>query len=81
MKAGDVDAVAVCYAPDAAEMGQVDGGDARTMWGTFKIAMVSKADGKSVTERGRFKVVTRKLDGHWMYVVDHASDDPAPAAH
>ena len=115
MSAGDVNALAACYAPDAVmwfpgggmakgreairkgyadlfaaytikdarlyDMGHVDAGDAKTTWGTFKIVMVSKADGKSVTEHGRFTDVTRKVDGHWMYIVDHASDDPAPAAH
>jgi uncharacterized protein (TIGR02246 family) len=115
MKAGDVDAVAACYLPDAVmwfpgggmvkgreairqgyadyfaaytikdasldDMGHVDAGAAKTSWGTFKIVMISKADGKPVTERGRFTDVSRKVHGHWMYAVDHASDDPAPAAH
>ncbi|MEO8998878.1 MAG: nuclear transport factor 2 family protein [Rhodanobacter sp.] len=115
MNAGDLDAVAACYLPDAVmwfpgggmvkgraairqgyadyfaaysirdasldDMGHVDAGDAKTSWGTFKIVMVSKADGKSVTERGRFTDVSRKVNGHWMYAVDHASDDSTPAAH
>lgn len=115
MNAGDVDAVAACYLPDAVmwfpgggmvkgreairkgyadylavytikeasldDMGHVDAGVAKTTWGTFKIVMVSKADGKPVTERGRFTDVSRKVGGHWMYAVDHASDDPAPATH
>lgn len=114
MKAGDVDAVAACYLPDAVmwfpgggmvkgraairkgyadyfaaytikdasldDMGHVDAGDAITSWGTFKIVMVSKADGTAVTEHGRFTDVSRKVDGQWMYAVDHASDDPTPAA-
>jgi len=63
------------------DMGHVDAHDARTTWGTFKIEMVSRGDGKPVTERGRFTDVSRKVDGHWMYAVDHASDGPAPAAH
>ena len=62
-------------------VGHVVAGSAMTTWGTFKIEMVAKADGKPVTERGRFTDVTRKVDGRWMYAVDHASDDPAPAAH
>lgn len=61
-------------------MGHVEAGDARTTWGTFKIVMVSRTDGKAVTERGRFTDVTRKVDGHWVYAVDHASDDPALGA-
>ncbi|MEO6800940.1 MAG: DUF4440 domain-containing protein [Rhodanobacter sp.] len=113
MTAGDVDAVAACYLPDAVmwlpgggllkgraairkgyadyftastiksatldDMGHVEAGDARTTWGTFKIVMTGKADGKPVTERGRYTDVTRNVAGHWMYAVDHASDDPAPA--
>ena len=63
------------------DMGHVDAGAARTTWGTFRIEMVSKADGKPVTERGRFTDVSRMIKGRWMYAVDHASDDPAPAAH
>jgi len=49
--------------------------------GRFAIVMVSKADGKPVTERGRFTDVSRKVNGHWSYAVDHALDDPASAAH
>jgi ketosteroid isomerase-like protein len=63
------------------DMGHVDAGDAKTTWGTFKIVMVSKADGKPVTERGRFTDVSRKVRGQWLYSVDHASDDPVAAAH
>lgn len=55
-------------------------GDDMVKWGTFKIVMVNKADGKEVTEVGRFTDVTRKIDGRWLYVVDHASDDPPAAA-
>lgn len=55
-------------------------GDDTVNWGTFKIVMVNKADGKEVTEVGRFTDVTRKIDGRWLYVVDHASDDPPAAA-
>jgi ketosteroid isomerase-like protein len=59
------------------DMGHVDAGDARTNWGTFAILMISKADGKPVTERGRLTDVTHKVGGCWLYAVDHASDDPA----
>lgn len=55
-------------------------GDDTVNWGTFKIVMVNKADGKEVTEVGRFTDVTRKIDGRWLYVVDHASDDPPAEA-
>lgn len=61
------------------EMGHSTRGDEASSWGSFTIVMVSKADGKEATEVGRYTDVSRKIDGHWLYVVDHASDDPAPA--
>ena len=60
-------------------MGKSRNGDETTSWGTFTLTMVSKADGKEVTEVGRYTDVSRKIDGKWMYVMDHASDDPPPA--
>ncbi|MEO6926325.1 MAG: SgcJ/EcaC family oxidoreductase [Rhodanobacter sp.] len=111
--AGDADAVAKCYAPDAVfwlpgsptmrgraairagyagffaeariksaklvEMGRVTQGSETSSWGSFTLVSVSKKDGKETTEHGRYTDVSRKVDGRWMYLVDHASDDP-PAA-
>ncbi|MEO7067750.1 MAG: nuclear transport factor 2 family protein [Rhodanobacter sp.] len=111
--AGDADAVAKCYAPDAVswlsgaptmrgrdairagyagyfaettiksaklvEMGRFAHGNEVAAWGTFTVVSVSKKDGKETIEHGRYTDVSRKIGGHWMYVVDHASDDP-PAA-
>ena len=110
-KAGDADAVAACYAPDAvmwfpagpmakgraairegyagyftaftikqaslAPMGSKSMGNSVAKWGTFKIVMTPKAGGADVTELGRFTDVSEKIGGKWLYVVDHASDDPA----
>jgi uncharacterized protein (TIGR02246 family) len=61
------------------ELGKVSNGDEASSWGTFTMVTVSRKDGKESTEVGRYTDVTRKIDGHWMYLVDHASDDPAPA--
>ena len=114
-KAGNADAVAQCYAPDAVlwlpggpmlkgrdairagyvgffaassiksvtltEMGKSTHGNDATSWGRFSIVAVSKKDGKESTENGRYTDVSRKIGGRWQYVVDHASDDPAPAPH
>ena len=111
--AGDADAVAKCYAPDAVfwlpgaptmhgrdairagyagyfahttiksaklvEMGRIAHGDESSAWGTFTVVSVSKQDGKESIEHGRYTDVSRKIDGHWMYLVDHASDDPTAA--
>jgi len=60
------------------ELGKVSKGDEASSWGTFILVTVSKKDGKEATEVGRYTDVTRKIDGNWMYLVDHASDDPAP---
>lgn len=62
------------------ELGKVSHGDEASSWGTFTLITIAKADGKEHTELGRYNDVTRKFDGHWMYLADHASDDPAPSA-
>jgi ketosteroid isomerase-like protein len=58
--------------------GQAVGDDAAT-WGTFRLVAVAKSGGAETVEVGRFLDVSRRVDGKWVYVVDHASDDPAPA--
>lgn len=111
-EAGDADAVAQCYAPDAVfwlpggammkgrdairagyadffsgstiksmkltELGKVSHGNEAASWGTFSLVIVSKKDGRETTELGRYTDVSRRIDGRWQYLVDHASDDPAP---
>jgi uncharacterized protein (TIGR02246 family) len=62
------------------EAGSVAGGEHVTAWGSFELVMVSKEDGKEITQVGRYTDVSRKVDGHWVYVMDHASDDPPAAA-
>jgi len=56
-------------------------GDAthRTNWGNFALTLKQKADGKLVQMSGRYTDVQEKRSGHWLYVVDHASAEPAPA--
>jgi hypothetical protein len=53
-------------------------GDEAASWGTFKIVLVSKKDGTETTEVGRYTDVSRRIDGRWQYIVDHASDEPMP---
>lgn len=61
------------------EIGHVMGeGDTRTAWGTYEIRMVDKASGAEVVQRGRYTDVTKQVDGHWLYLVDHPSNDPTP---
>ena len=47
-------------------------------WGNFTLTLSPKAGGNSVTLSGRFSVIARKAGGTWVYVVDHASAEPAP---
>jgi uncharacterized protein (TIGR02246 family) len=56
-------------------------GDAshRTNWGNFSLTLKQKSDGKNVPMAGRYTDVQEKRDGHWVYVVDHASAEPVPA--
>ena len=56
-------------------------GDARVSWGTYAITLVDKATQAQTVEHGRYTDVQKKIDGRWQYIVDHPSDDPAPAAH
>ncbi|MDR3415195.1 MAG: DUF4440 domain-containing protein [Nevskia sp.] len=47
-------------------------------WGTFSITSAPKSGGATTTEVGRYTEVGKRVGGKWVYVVDHASDDPAP---
>lgn len=47
-------------------------------WGKITITTVLKSTGKETTMTARFTAVTeRQKDGRWVYVCDHASDEPA----
>jgi uncharacterized protein (TIGR02246 family) len=61
-------------------MGGATVGDDATSWGTFVLVAVDRKTGKESTEAGRYVDVSRRIDGKWVYVVDHASDDPPPPA-
>lgn len=54
-------------------------GDEVASWGSFSMVMVAREGGKETPSMGRYTDVSRKIDGRWVYVVDHASEDPAPA--
>jgi uncharacterized protein (TIGR02246 family) len=55
-------------------------GDRSVGWGRFSLTLVPKGSDKPVVATGRFTEVAERRDGRWVYVVDHASADPAPAA-
>jgi len=50
-------------------------------WGHFSLTLAPKAGGAPVVMKGRFSDVVEKKGGRWVYLVDHASAEPAPAAH
>jgi hypothetical protein len=39
-----------------------------------------KKGGDAVVLKGRFTAAARRIGGQWVYVADHASDEPAPPA-
>ena len=55
-------------------------GDTRVGWGTYSISVVDKASKAESVVTGRYTDIQKKVDGRWLYIVDHASDDPMPAA-
>lgn len=48
-------------------------------WGTFSLTLAPKAGGAPVTMAGRYTEVAERRGGKWVYVVDHASAEPAPS--
>jgi ketosteroid isomerase-like protein len=42
-------------------------------WGRFAMDMLPKGGGEKVHMEGRFSDVSKKINGKWMYVLDHAS--------
>lgn len=62
------------------ELGSKINGNESVSWGTYSVTSTPKSGGSSTTTTGRYTEVAKKIDGKWLYEVDHASDDPAPAA-
>ncbi|BCT91406.1 hypothetical protein LYSHEL_04300 [Lysobacter helvus] len=62
------------------QLGEEAMGDTRVTWGTYVVNLVDKKTQAASVERGRYTDVQKKIDGRWVYIVDHPSDDPAPAA-
>jgi uncharacterized protein (TIGR02246 family) len=47
-------------------------------WGTYSMTLKAKADGKTSSSTGRYTDVTELRGKQWVYIVDHASEDPPP---
>jgi uncharacterized protein (TIGR02246 family) len=54
-------------------------GDLSSGWGTATLTMTPKAGGSPQTMTVRVTAVARKINGKWLYVVDHASVPMGPA--
>jgi ketosteroid isomerase-like protein len=48
-------------------------------WGKFSLTLVPKAGGDAVVMKGRYTDIAERQGGRWVYIVDHASADPAGA--
>ncbi len=46
-------------------------------WGKFLLTLTPKAGGDRIVMSGRFSEVLERRAGRWVYVVDHASAEPA----
>jgi ketosteroid isomerase-like protein len=55
-----------------------DKGDTSLEWGFFSLTLVPKAGGDTVHFEGRFTDISKKINGKWLYVVDHASVPTPP---
>ena len=55
-------------------------GERSVGWGRFSLSLVPKGSDRPVVALGRFTEVAERRGGRWVYVVDHASAEPAPAA-
>jgi uncharacterized protein (TIGR02246 family) len=53
-------------------------GKASLAWGNFSLTLVPKAGGDQVVMKGRFTEIAERRGGKWVYIVDHASAEPAP---
>ena len=52
-------------------------GKTSTAWGRFSLTLAPKAGGDPAVMSGRFTEVAEQRDGRWVYIVDHASAEPA----
>jgi uncharacterized protein (TIGR02246 family) len=46
-------------------------------WGRFSLTLAPKSGGSPVVMIGRFTDIAERRSGRWVYIVDHASAEPA----
>ena len=57
---------------------QQTSGDLSVGWGNFMMKLQPKSGGDAIVMKGRYTAASRKIGGQWLYVADHASNDPPP---
>lgn len=62
------------------EIGGFESPSEAASWGTVRVVSVSKKDGTESIQNGRFTDMSRKIDGRWVYIVEHSSVNPQPAS-
>ena len=55
-------------------------GDLASGWGHFAMTLRPKKGGDAIVMRGRFTAVAKRAGDRWLYVADHASNDPPASA-
>jgi uncharacterized protein (TIGR02246 family) len=45
-------------------------------WGRFSLTLAPKSGGSPLVMIGRYTDIAERRDGHWVYIVDHASTEP-----
>lgn len=59
------------------ETGYRTTGKASVGWGRFSLTLAPKSGGSPLVMTGRFTEIAERRGGRWVYIVDHASPDPA----
>ena len=59
---------------------QQTSGDLSAGWGNYMMKLQPKKGGDPVVLKGRYVVAAKKVGGQWVYLADHASNDPPPPA-
>lgn len=54
-------------------------GDLSAEWGLYRMTFAPKAGGQAITVQGRFTDVSKKINGKWLVISDHASMPLPPA--
>jgi uncharacterized protein (TIGR02246 family) len=59
---------------------QKTSGNVAASWGHYTLVLAPKAGGAAMTLKGRFTGIAERRAGRWLYISDHASPEPPPAA-